>query len=584
MHAVVHTTGSIPAVLLGLPTSSSEAATVMDGWPMMQSGRGGEAVGAILASSVIGGVLGAIALLALAPFGGLMARQFTSAEVTALSASSLLAIAALSGRSLVLGLVVASLGVLAATVGLDDQTAVQRFTFGRLELWDGLNIGAIVAGLFVIPEMLRAPAALCGQDKAGKFCREAGPVRMQDILAGCRLTVRHGWLAVRSAVLGIVVGFIPGLGASVVVWLAYGHASGVTRSQVPFGQGAVEGVIAPEAANNSKEGGAMLPTLLFAVPGTSSMAILLGAFALIGIEVGPGMAAHDPWIIPLAGWVILIANVLAFPICLVIAPLLTHMAGLHRGLIVPFALMAATVAALAVSASVETLIQIVLFGGLGIVLTQLNWPRAPFLLGFVIGPILEGALTRTIMTVGAGALQRPMVLAVLTLALGIFLLSLRRGRLQDPDVRPSSAEGVDPATNRTFILVLTVLFAATLGVGWFMPGQASIVPVLASICGLAATLSSLTTVRVHKALGLLAVPNMLGLFLAYIAAIAFVGAPLASAAFALVSYALIARHEPRWLFAATLGFGAFAWLLAGETLGNWRPLTVISDLYYHAGI
>jgi putative tricarboxylic transport membrane protein len=221
---------------------------------------------------------------------------------------------------------------------------------------------------------------------AGRRCGWPGNA-YSDVVAGCRQTARNGWLVLRSSVLGIVVGFIPGLGASVAVWLAYGHASSTTRPDVPFGQGAIEGVIAPEAANNSKEGGAMLPTLLFAVPGTSSMGILLGAFALLGIEVGPGMVAHDPWIIQMAGWVILVANLLAFPICLAIAPFLTRLAALHRAMVVPFALMASTMAALAISPSAETLVQIVVFGALGTALAHLDWPRAPFVLGFVIGPI-----------------------------------------------------------------------------------------------------------------------------------------------------------------------------------------------------
>lgn len=567
MHAVVHTTGSVPAVLLGLPTSSSEAATVMDGYPMTKQNRGGEAVGATLSASLIGGVVGALALLSLVPFGKLIAQQFGSAEVAALSAAGLLAIAALSGRSVALGLAVASLGVLAASVGLDNLSGSQRYTYGRLELWDGLNIAAVVAGLFVIPEMLRASTASTVAPGVMK-------VRLGDVLSGCRQTISKAWLSLRCAVLGVVVGFIPGLGASVVVWLAYGHASATTRPAVPFGSGAVEGVIAPEAANNAKEGGALIPTLLFAVPGTSSMGILLGAFALIGIEVGPGLAARDTGFIQSMGWVVLVANLLAFPLCLAIAPFLAHFASLHRGLVVPFALMASTVAALAISASVETLAQIVVFGMLGLLLTQLNWPRAPFVLGFVIGPILESALTRTVLTQGLDALQRPGVLLILAIALAALVLSQRRKRAD------SMGDGGNPAQNRVFSLLLLLLFLAAAWTAWGMPGQAWLLPLLASACGFLATFWGVTQGFMQQSLLPRVNPAMTLLFGGFIALSALAGPPLAAIAFAVAAFGAIRRVAWFWLPLVACGFGVFAWFLAGEKIGLLHPLTWLQDSIY----
>jgi TctA family transporter len=537
-------------------------------------------VGAILAASLAGGVLGALALLMLAPLGMILARQFTSAEVAALSATGLLAIAALSGRSIALGLAVAALGVLAATVGVDTHTAAQRFTFGRLELWDGLNIGAIVAGLFVIPGLLR------DQRDADAGRAAPPPVRHADVIAGCLIALHARWLVLRAAILGIVVGFIPGLGASVAVWLAYGHAGATTRPDIPFGRGAPEGVIAPEAANNSKEGGAMLPTLLFAVPGTTSMGILLGAFALIGIEVGPAMAARDPWIIQTAGWVILIANLLAFPICIAVAPLLTRLAGLHRAMVVPFALMASTMAALAISPSAETLLQIVIFGALGMVLAHLDWPRAPFVLGFVIGPVLEGALTRTMLTAGADALQRPMVLIICAIALATLVLSRRgsrrrRGKAPANGATPGAgAEGAAPGANLPFSLLLLALFGLAGAGGWSLPGQSSLVPILAAGCGMAAILAALAARHPPRRLTNLAAPPVLALFMGFLLAIWLIGPPLAAALFALVHYDRFTRLPRRWLLPVAFGFAAVAWVLAGETMGLLRPVTALSEAAY----
>jgi len=578
MHSVVHTTGAVPAVLLGLPTSSSEAATVVDGWPMMRSGQGGRAVGAILMSSAIGGALGGIALLLLAPLGAAAARQFTSAEIAALSATGLLAISALSGRSLVLGFASACLGLLAATVGLDAYTGAERFTFGRPQLWDGLNIAAIVAGLYVIPEMLRAGLGI-GTARATQTTapKVVVPVRFADVLAGCKETLRHRWLVLRSTVLGIVVGFIPGLGASVVVWLAYAHACTSTRPSVPFGEGAIEGVVAPEAANNAKEGGAMLPTLLFAVPGTSSMAILMGAFALIGLEIGPSVAARDPWIVPLSGWVILVANVIAFPVCIALAPTLTHLATLHRIKVVPFALMAATIAALAISASAETLLQIVVFGLLGLAMARLNWPRVPFLLGFVIGPILEGALTRTIITVGTGALSRPLVLLILAGAIAfILIVTLRRRTDANGPSRDGPADEI-PSKNIPLMLGLMGCVAAALGGAIMFPGQSAILPVMAALGTLVMLAAAILSPFPRQSMAVRTVPTVARLFVAYIGAIYLIGPPLASGAFAAAAYSRMSTGRVgRWL--AAIGFTLFAQFLVGEFVGLLSPLSALADL------
>lgn len=568
MHAVVHTTGSVPAVLLGLPTSSSQAATILDGYPLMKQNRGGEAVGVTLGASALGGVIGALALILLLPVGRQLASHFGSPEVAALSTAGLLAIAALSGKSVALGLVVAALGVLAASVGLDALTGAPRYTFGLLDLWDGVHIAAVVAGIFVIPEMLRArPATTVATGELA--------VRLRHVLQGTAHAIRHFWLTFRCAVLGIVVGFIPGLGASVVVWMAYGHASATTRPKVPFGEGAVEGIIAPESANNSKEGGALLPTLLFAVPGTSSMGILLGAFALIGIEVGPAMAVRDPGLIQTLGWVVLLANVIALPICLGLAPFLTRFAAMHRGLVIPFALMASVTAALAVSPSLITLGQIILFGAIGVVLMHLNWPRAPFVLGFVIGPILESALNRTVMAYGTEAFFRPVVMAVLGLTVLALIVSKLRSKGE------SIGEGSAPRSSPPTYALLVALFAVMGATAWSFPVTAWLLPVLVCAVGLAATL--VAWVGRFDPSAHWPQPNgaTLVLFSGFLLTIWLAGPVMAAMIFALAAFSTVARVSFYLLPLVVVGFGLFAWSLVGEPVGVVRP---VSTLLFHFAI
>lgn len=561
MHSVVHTSGSVPAILFGVPTSSSEAATVVDGYPMMRKGRGGQAVGATIAASAFGGVVGAIALIAFVPVGVLVLPYVSSAEVAALGLVGLLSISALAGRGLARGLVVAALGVLASTVGLDGLTGTDRFTFGRLELWDGINIAAVVVGLFVIPEMLRP---LDGPARGDDNMR----VGLARIMEGALQALQHRWLTIRAAVIGIVVGFIPGIGSSVAAWLAYGHASQSAKSDVPFGEGAVAGVIAAESANNSKEGGALAPTLLFAVPGTSSMGILLGAFAVLGIQAGPRLVATDPGFISAMGWVVLLANLVAVPVCLLLSPSMTRFAAVNRDSVVPVALVASVTAALVVSASIETLVQIVVLGALGVALHRADWPRAPFVLGFVIGPVLESALSRTVQIFGFAALERPGVVTILLVTVGLGLVSKRwRGAArigQAKDDRPARPLFAFCATMFLVVAILSSDF----------PFQASLLPLLACAVGVVSCVVPLVKERGaqgHVRQSPVVSLPLCGGFAAYLLAIPIVGGPAAGGIFTLFVMRCAVGISWTTSTITALALALFAFAVAGDRIGLVGP-------------
>ena len=239
--------------------------------------------------------------------------------------------------------------------------------------------------------------------------------------------------------------------------------------------------------------------------------------------------------------------------------------------------MAATVAALAVSASAETLFQVLLFGALGLAMARLHWPRVPFLLGFVIGPILEGALTRTILTVGTGAFHRPLVLLILAIATGFILTVILRRRGKP---RVSLADGPadeDPAKNIPFMLGLMGCIATALCAALSFSGQSAILPVLAASGALIMLGAAMISPLPRQGMAVRAVPTLACLFLAYIGAIFLVGPPLASGAFAVAAYSLMTtgRMGP-WV--AGIGFTLFAQLLVGEFVGLLSPLTALGDL------
>ena len=241
-----------------------------------------------LSASAIGGVIGAVAFLLAIPVARPLVTSFGPPEFFMLAVFGVTMVASLSREGLLPGLVVAVIGALLAMVGFDDLSAAPRFTFGSLELWDGLNIVALICGVYVVPEML----TLTGPSEEEARQRAIGTT-VGDVYKGVFVTFRHKVVVLRSTFLGLLVGVTPAVGASVAVWLAYGDTARRTKSDIPFGEGAIAGVIAPEAANNSKEGGAMIPTLFFGIPGSSTMAIMIAALSYVGVVVGPNLLTKD---------------------------------------------------------------------------------------------------------------------------------------------------------------------------------------------------------------------------------------------------------------------------------------------------
>jgi TctA family transporter len=415
LHAVVHTGGSLPSILLGIPGTGPDAATVVDGHPMTLNGEAGRALGASLAASGLGGVIGAVTLALLLPVLEPLVLAFGSAEIFMLAVFGITFVAALSGDRLREGLIVGLLGLVFASVGMDPVSGVTRFTFGQLSLWEGLDLITVVLGLFAVPEMLDMALGREGRQSARL---EPVRYRLQEVLAGMREVLRHRWLALRTSVIGAVIGMIPGLGGDVSAWLCYGHAVQSSKTPERFGKGAVEGVIAPETANNSKEGGALVPTLFFGVPGSSGMVLLLAGFVMLGITPGPELMVKQPGLLWILVWALVLANLIAVLMFLPLAAPLGRVTQVRAPLLVPLVLVLALLGSYLSSGHWQQLLVLALVGVLGLALKRLEWPRAPFVIGLVLGPIAEVSLHRAWSIWGAEMFQRPLVavLAVMTLA------------------------------------------------------------------------------------------------------------------------------------------------------------------------
>ncbi|NQU69137.1 MAG: tripartite tricarboxylate transporter permease, partial [Rhodospirillales bacterium] len=255
-HAVVYTGGSISAIVLGIPGSPPNAATVVDGYPMAQQGRGGEAMGAALVSSGLGGVFGVLVLVAVLPVLEPIVLSFGSPETFFLALMGVTFIAVVGEGPMQKGLIAGALGIFLALFGYQQVTSVPRFYFGSDYLLDGFRIIPLALGLFAIPEILALSAKGHSVAKEGSV----GNVSLAQVLEGGRAVFKHRWLFFKSATIGAVVGIVPGVGGETSPFVAYAAAKQSSKTAATYGQGNIEGVIAPESSNNAKEGGALVPT------------------------------------------------------------------------------------------------------------------------------------------------------------------------------------------------------------------------------------------------------------------------------------------------------------------------------------
>lgn len=425
--SVTSTSDTVPAVLFGVPGTVASMATILDGYPMAKNGEAGRAFGAAFTASVLGGVIGALILGVSLPVLRPVVMAFAAPEFFMLGMLGIAMVATISGRAPRKGIVAGALGLVVGMIGMDPVTGVLRWTFGELYLWDGVPLVVVALGLFAIPEMVDVVirgTSIADSDK---------PVAR--VLTGVRDAFRHWFLVVRCGVFGTWVGVVPGLGSSVVDWFAYGHARQTEKGAADtFGRGDVRGVIAPESANNAKEAGALVPTIAFGVPGSASMALLLGALLIQGIVPGPDMLDENLDLTYTIVWSIPIANLMGALVCLALARQLAKLSKVRAHLLFPVVVSLVFLAAVQATASFWDVVVLLAFSLLGWLMKRFYWPRPPLLLGFVLASILERNLSIAVDRYGLGWVSRPMVLAILSLivvTLGLSWWSNRKRKVQD---------------------------------------------------------------------------------------------------------------------------------------------------------
>lgn len=428
--------GNTASILLNVPGSPSNAVTCLDGYPMTLQGRGGIALLMTTVASFCGGSVGIILLMSFASTISSYALNFSSAEYFSLMLLGLVAASNISGGSVIKGLIMVAFGILFGTVGSDIYTGTRRFDFGILDLADGINLVALAMGLFGVAEVISSIGKVDGSrvDRSTLKLSAMKPTRDD---------VKRSWMPmVRGSSIGSFFGTLPGTGPSIAAFMAYAVERRVAKQPERFGKGAIEGIMAPESANNAADQTSFIPTLALGIPGSATMALMLGALMIHGIAPGPQLMTEQPslfWGLVMSFW---IGNVLLVILNVPLIGLWVRLLMVPYKLLFPAVLMFICIGTFSVNNSYFDVLLVMIFGAIGYGMRVLGFPAAPMLLGFVLGPMMEEHFRRA-MLLSRGDfstfIDRPISATVLGLTVLVLLLGLRPLFKRKPSVQTGTA-------------------------------------------------------------------------------------------------------------------------------------------------
>lgn len=423
--------GSTSSILLNAPGVAGTVATSFDGYPMARQGKAGKALAIAAVSSFIGGTIGVVLLMLLAPLMAKVAISFGPAEYFALMLLALTAITSLSEGSVVKALISGVLGLMVATIGIDGQTGTARFTFGAVSLLSGIDFLVIALGIYALAEVFQLIRN--GHDEASsQMMRNIGTIKLNK----SELKELSGPVG-RQSVVGFLIGVLPGAGATIASFIAYILEKKIAKNPEEFGKGAIKGIAGPESANNAATTGAFVPLLSLGIPGSGTTAVLLGALMVMGIQPGPMLVTEKPEIF----WGIIISmyigNIFLLIINLPLIPYFAKILDIPRAMLISLIAVFCLIGVYGISFNVFDLYLLLIFGVLGVLLRIFKFPAAPFILAFILGDMMEQSLRKTL-TISNGDyalfFERPiavtfLALAFVSLMLPIFMALFRRVKL-----------------------------------------------------------------------------------------------------------------------------------------------------------
>lgn len=409
--------GLITAILLNIPGTPASVATTFDGHPMAMRGEGGRAVRIGTLYSFIGGMISLIALFFISPILARVALKFSYEEYFAIGVLSLFLISGLSGKSLVKGMVSALIGVAFATVGMAPVDTVRRFTFGFPALDGGFKLLPLMIGVYAVSEVLKSASSPDMKDmKVASYKSKGLGVTWPEFKAQLpNMSL--------SALIGVGIGILPGLGAAISNLIAYSASKKASKHPEQYGKGCVDGLIASETANNAVSGGALIPLLTMGIPGDAGTAMLLAAFMLHGITPGPLLFDKYSDTIYAMFAILIVANILMLVIQIYGLPVFLRMLKVKKNILLPVIMVLATIGAFATNNRVFDVWAILIFAIVGYLLSKNNFPAPPIVLGFVLGPIIELNFRRGMMSSYgsfANFFTRPVAGTILVIAILLF--------------------------------------------------------------------------------------------------------------------------------------------------------------------
>jgi TctA family transporter len=462
--SVSNTANTFTSVLVGVPGGSGSQATILDGYPMAKKGEANRALGAAFFGSLVGAIIGAAAFMISLPFFKPLVLSLGSPEFLMMVLLGLSAVSVLGGKQPLKGLISAVVGLSIALVGTDARTGIERFTFGGSYLWDGVSLIIIAMGMFAVPEMIdlarrKTSISEMEQLKGGQW-------------QGVKDVIEHWWLVVRASLVGVWVGILPGMGSAVADWFAYAHALQTEKNTENFGKGDVRGVIAPESANNAKEGGDLIPTLLFGIPGGSAMAILLVGMTAVGIQPGTAILTKQAPYLYGTIWTLVISNTMATLLCMAFTKQFTKACLIPYYYMIPAVFLFCAVGAFGHSFDFNDLYALLFFSAVGIFMRRYGWPRPPLLVSVVLGPQVQQYLWLSVDLYGWEWLLFPSVLLLAALTvLTVFYPLFRRRRegreASDMDVLHELTRSHEKGSiGMSAVLVAVFILMLVMGTRW----------------------------------------------------------------------------------------------------------------------
>lgn len=385
--------GSRAAILLNIPGAPAAVATTFDGYPLAQKGEAGKAIAVSTIMSVLGGMIGLAIMLVAAPSISAVAVKFSPKDYLLFLLMGLMLVGSLGGKSVLKGILAALFGLMLAVIGTDGITGLGRFTFGISDMRTGLSYVSVMIGMFGIGEAL---FQLLHKDK---------PVVKQDVTSlrpPMSILLRMLPLSIRSSLVGVFVGALPGAGGDLAALMSYDFAKRtVKKPSRKFGTGAYEGIVAPESANNAAVGGALIPMLTLGIPGDSVTAIMIGALSIHNIKAGPTLMDTQPEIFTNLAWLLLAANIFLLIFGMTGIKIFTKLVELPREILMPLIMVISVIGSYSIGGNVIDIMWTVVFGIIGYFMKCYDYPVGPLILGLILGPNLELYFRRAIMSAGS---------------------------------------------------------------------------------------------------------------------------------------------------------------------------------------